>query len=177
MKFFTRDLIERCGSTDDAVARAAEQEWEAANERYEDHLRAIEPALPEHIREFHNLLLHDALVWSIARQGNKLILVLRKDIPPRNLVILTYTLTEDPVIDPQALPPEHRLKVMDFQYDEFDAIRRGDRVTYAQSILFGNGWEMTLRFSDVEVTQAEPLYPFPGTMLVPAPTSILPQSA
>jgi len=33
MKYFPRDLIERFGSSDDAVARQAEAEWEAANER------------------------------------------------------------------------------------------------------------------------------------------------
>lgn len=115
---------------------------------------------------FNDLLLHDALVWSIAREGNKLIMVLRKDIPPRNLVILTYTLCEEPHINPDALSPEQRMRVMDFQYDEFDVVRHGDSLTFSQSIMFGNGWEMTLRFSDVEVTQAEPLYPFPRTMLL-----------
>ena len=82
MKHFTRDLIERYGSRDDAVARSADAEWEAVLERYEEELRSIEPELPEHIRAFTRLLLHDAMVWSIARQGDKLIMVLRKDVPP-----------------------------------------------------------------------------------------------
>jgi len=42
-------------------------------------------------------LLHDAVVSNIAREGDKLIMVLQKDIPPRDTVILTYSLIEDPV--------------------------------------------------------------------------------
>jgi hypothetical protein len=177
MKYFTRDLLERCGSTDEAVASVAAREWEAANARYEEHLRSIEPRLPDHIRDFNNLLLHDALVWSIARQDDNLIMILRKDIPPRNLVILSYTLTREPEINPEALPPEQRLQVMDFQLDEFE-VQEGSGTVYSQSILFGNGWEMTLYFSDVRVIQAEPLYPFPETMLiVPSSSLNLPKSA
>jgi len=170
MKHFTRDLIERYGSRDDAVARSADAEWEAALERYEQELRSIEPELPEHIRAFTRLLLHDAMVWSIARQEDKLIMVLRKDVPPRNVVTLTYTLTEEPVIDREALSPEFRGQVMDFRYDEFELIREGSRRTYAQSILFGNGWEMALRFGDVQASLAEPVYPLPGTVFVPVST-------
>src|SRR6266581_3837412 len=50
MRFFTRELYERGQSGDDAVLDAAEDEWELANERYEQHLQAIEAALPAHIR-------------------------------------------------------------------------------------------------------------------------------
>lgn len=50
MRFFTRDLAERCASTDDAVAQAGAVEWEHANERYEEHLRTIDGLLPRRIR-------------------------------------------------------------------------------------------------------------------------------
>jgi hypothetical protein len=163
MKHFTKDLIARYGSPDEAVARAADAEWEATLRRYENGLRSIEPELPEHIREFTRLLLQDAVVWSITRQGDKLLMVLRKDVPPRQAVLLTYTLIAEPVIDREALPPSDRSPVMDYRYDEFELVREGDRKTYAQSILFGNGWEMSLRFSDVEVSVAEPVYLHPGT--------------
>jgi Protein of unknown function (DUF4085) len=174
MKYFTRDLIERFGAPDDAVARKAEAEWEAANERYEQHLRSIEPKLPQHIRAFNELLLHDAVVTSLARQGDKLIMVLLKDIPPRDLVTLTYTLAEEPTIQRQDAACEQRTKVMDFQYDEFDLIEGGELVYY-QSIVFGNGWEISIRFRDVQVALAEPLYPLPG-ISTPAPFG-LPRSA
>jgi hypothetical protein len=177
MKYFTRELIERYGSPDEAVARAADAEWEATLRRYEEGLRSIEPELPEHILEFTRLLLHDAVVWSITRQGDKLLMVLRKDIPPRHMVLLTYTLTDEPVIDREALAPAHRGQVMDYQYDEFELIREGNRQTYSQSILFGNGWEMSLRFSDVQVSLADPVYPPPGAVFVPVSPPIAAQSA
>jgi hypothetical protein len=177
MKYFTRELKERYGSPDDAVADAAHAEWEAALERYGGYLQSIDGELPEHVRQFNQLLLHDAIVWSIARQEDWLILVMRKDIPPRDVVILTYTLTQEPVIDREALPSEHRGPIMDFQYDEFELVRENGRTSYAQSIVFGNGWEMTLRFRDVRVTLAEPIYPLPGTSLVPVSDSAAAKSA
>jgi Protein of unknown function (DUF4085) len=177
MKYFPRDLLERYGSLDDAVANAAHAEWEAALERYEQYLQSIEAELPEHVREFNRLLLHDAVVSSIARQGDRLIMVLRKNIPPRDVVTLTYTLTAEPVIDKDALPADARGPVMDLQHDEFELVREGGRNTYAQTILFGNGWEMTLRFSDVQVTLADPVYPLPDTLLVPVPAAQVAKSA
>ena len=177
MKHFTRELKERYGSSDDAIAIAADAEWEAALERYQRYLSSIEAELPAHIRDFNNLLLHDAIVWSIARHANNLTMVLRKDIPPRDVVVLTYELTDDPVIDKDALPPEHRSGVMDFQYDEFELLRQHERTTYQQSIVFGNGWEMTLRFADVRVTLAEPIYPLAGTVLVPVSETAVARSA
>lgn len=162
MRYFTPDLIDRFGSSDSAVANAADEEWEALNEQYESYLRQIEPHLPVHVRAFNDLLLHDARVYSVARQGDHLLLVLHKDIPPRDLVVLRYTLTEEPYINREALSAPHRSPVMDFLYDEFELIHGGERPEYAQAILFGNGWEMRLRFRDVEVIRAEPLYPVPS---------------
>src|SRR5262249_41510487 len=155
---------------------AAEREWELANERYETRQQEIEPLLPAHVREFNHLLLHDALVLSIGRAGSLLIMVLRKDIPPQELVEIRYTLLEAPHFDPAALPAEQRLQVLDFQYDEFDVETRDGTLVYSQSIVFGNGWELDLRFRDVQVTLAEPLYPAAGTLLVPT-TRVLPQPA
>jgi hypothetical protein len=177
MKYFTPDLIERYGSDDDAAAGPAHQEWEAVLERYECYLQSVEGELPEHVREFNRLLLHDAIVWSILRQGDRLVMAVRKDIPPRDVVILTYTLTDEPVIRQDVLSPEYRGKVMDYLYDEFELIREGDRTIYFQSILFGNGWEMSLRFRDVQVSLAEPVYPRPGTVLVAVSDSIHAKSA
>src|SRR5258708_4179278 len=142
MKYFTPDLIERLGSTDGAVAGAAHEEWEGALQRYESYLKSIDAELPKHIREFGELLLHDAIIWSIVQQQDQLIMVLRKDIPPQDVLILTYFLTQEPVVDKNALAACCRGPVMDFQYDEFEIMFENDRKIYSQSILFGNGWEM-----------------------------------
>ena len=116
-------------------------------------------------------------VYSMARKGDQLIMVLLKDIPPRDLVILTYVLTEEPYIDPVALPPADRSPVMDFLYDEFDLVRIGDEQHYTQSILFGNGWEVRLRFRDVRVTLAEPLYPSRDTPVLAPPGGMVARTA
>ena len=109
MKYFTRNLIVRYGSDDKTVFLAANEEWEKALDAYTRYLDSIAPQLPEHIRDFTQLLLHDAMVWSIARQGMHLIMVLHKDIPPRDLVILTYELTAEPIIDKEAVPVDQRM--------------------------------------------------------------------
>jgi hypothetical protein len=54
MKYFTPDLIERLGSTDEAVAGAAHEEWEGALQRYESYLQSIDAELPKHIRNLAN---------------------------------------------------------------------------------------------------------------------------
>jgi hypothetical protein len=175
MKYFTRDLIERYGSSDEAVARKAEAEWEAANERYEQHLQALAPRFPAPLRAFQELLLHDAVVTSLARRGDQFIMVLLKDIPPRELVTLTYSLVAEPRLIRPNGPVEPRPPVLDFQCDEFDLVDDGGQLAFEQTILFGNGWELTLRFRDVDVELAEPLYPLPGRTTASIPG--LPRSA
>jgi hypothetical protein len=170
VKYFTPELMERLDSPDPTVANAADAEWDRRLERYEQELQRIEPELPEHVREFNGLLLHDARVLSVARQGDQFHLVLHKDVPPRDLVLLTYFLTEEPVIDREALPIGQRSPVMDYLYDEFELVQEGNTRLYAESILFSNGWEMRLRFRDVRWALAGPLYLHPGA-------SFLPQSA
>jgi hypothetical protein len=167
MKYFTPDLIERLGCTAAAVAGAAQEEWEGALQRYESYLKSVGAELPKHIREFSELLLHDAIIWSIVQQQDQLIMVLRKDIPPQNVLILTYFLTQEPIVDKNALPACCRGPVMDFQYDELEIMSENDRKIYSQSILFGNGWEMRLCFHDVQVSSASPVYPLSDTVLVP----------
>ena len=159
MKYFTRDLYQRCRSEDEAVLSAACEEWELANERYEQHLQAIEPRLPAHLREFTALLLHDARVQSIAQQGSRLIMVLHKDIPPRDLVILNYDLDAEPTVGPFVESPGDWSRPTDFQFDELDIVQEGERPLYSQAIVFGNGWLIQLRFRDVQMTQARPIYP------------------
>ncbi|HTU17710.1 MAG TPA: DUF4085 family protein [Gemmataceae bacterium] len=175
MKFFTRDLYRRCRSTDEAVLNVACEEWEQANEAYEQHLSAIEAEFPPHIHEFATLLLHDAKVQSIARQGNQLILVLHKDIPPRDLVILNYELAGEPAVEPFADAPTDWSRPTTFQLDELDIERDGKSHLYSQSIVFGNGWLMRLRFRDMHMTVAQSMYPAAVGGSLPA--FVVPQSA
>jgi hypothetical protein len=177
MKYFTPELIEQLNSPERAIANAADAEWDRRLEEYEAHLQRLAPKLPEHLREFNQLLLHDARVREIARSGEQFLMILRKDIPPCNLVILTYLLLEDPSVDREALPPAGRSPVMDFLYDEFDLEHVEGQQAYRQSILFSNGWEIRLRFRDVRVILAEPIFPAPRPEQTSTPTDLISQSA
>jgi hypothetical protein len=159
MKYFTRDLYRRCRSTDEAVLDAACEEWEQANQAYERHLEGVESQFPDHLREFAALLLHDAKVLSIARQADHLIMVLHKDIPPRDLVILRYELAGEPTVEPFAEAPDDWSRPTDFQFDELDLVQEGGRPVYSQCIVFGNGWLLRVRFWDLRLTVAQPIYP------------------
>jgi hypothetical protein len=158
MKFFTPELLTRYTSDDPAVAGAADAEWETANDRYGQLLQELEPELPANIREFNSLLLHDALVQSLARENGRLIMILKKDIPPREIVILRYELVDEPVLMPFEKNPRDWQKPTHFNFDEFDR----EQTIYTQCIVFSNGWELRLRFRDVHVTIAEPWIPTNG---------------
>jgi len=177
MKFFTAELLERYNSDDAATASAADAVWEAANERYVQHLRALEPELPEHLRAFNALLLHDAFVQALARNGHQLIMVLKKDIPPRDLVILCYDLVDEPILVPFARSPGDWQNLTRFDFDEFDRIQEGEDRVYTQAIVFVNGWELRLRFRDVQVTLAEPWVPANGKATAPLAPSAASRTA
>src|SRR5262249_55558161 len=88
-----------------------------------------------------------------------LILVLHKDIPPRDLVILCYDLDGEPVVEPFADAPADWSRPTTFQFDELDIVNGAKGNLFTQSIVFGNGWLMRLRFHDVGMTVAQPIYP------------------
>jgi hypothetical protein len=84
--------------TSDDAMNAADAAGEAANAAYEAHLRELAPQMPECYRQFDGLLLHGAQVWTLAWSKDRFFLVLHKDIPPRDVVILNDVLTRPPFI-------------------------------------------------------------------------------
>ena len=173
MKYFTRELIERFGSLDDAIADAADAEWEGAIDRHENQLEAIRARLPASLRYlWDNFYLHDADVLAMGRQGQTFVIVLRLDVPPRDLVILNYHLVEEPIINTEALPPEARCNYIQWMYDEIGWVE-GTQAFATHTILFCNGWEVELHLHDLEVNAAQTLFPLPATPSLPA----IPQSA
>jgi hypothetical protein len=164
MTYFTPELYIRGQATDPQTAGEVDRLWEEALAEYERRLAEVRLDMPGHLRAFTELLLHDARVESISRRDGELVMVLRKDSPPQDLVTVTYTLGGEPFIDREALPPEHRSNVMDFLYDELDVIEENGQKVFTQSILFSNGWEVQLRFRDLHFTLAEPIYPVPAAV-------------
>jgi hypothetical protein len=177
MKFFTKKLFERRQSEDDVVLEASEGDWECALEAYDRHLQALAGRLPAPIRQFQELLLHDALVLSIGRQGNRLIMILRQDIPPRDLIIVSYDLEGEPALEKFAPNARDWSRPTDFNFDEFDVIDQNGRTLYLQEIVFGNGWLLRLLFRDMNVTRAAPVYPIEQGAAMPNLCPAMAQSA
>ena len=60
MRFFTPELYLRFNSRDDAVALAADAEWEAAIARYDGHLESFRSKMPSQVVKLSEMCLHDA---------------------------------------------------------------------------------------------------------------------
>src|SRR5947209_644988 len=66
--YLTRELLDRFGSADPAVASAAGGEWEKALEHYEQRWHAIRPQVPVGAAYLtDHFYLHDAAVRSLGR--------------------------------------------------------------------------------------------------------------
>ena len=126
---------------------------------YDLHLQALAGRLPDHIRQFQELLLHDALVQSIGRHGNRLILILRQDFPQRALVIVSYDLEGEPALEKFSRNARDWSRPTNFNFDEFNVIEQNGQTLYLQEIVFGNGWLLRLPFRDLNLTRAAPVYP------------------
>jgi hypothetical protein len=105
----------------------------------------------------------DAAVRSLGRQGDRFVIVLQLDTPPHDLLTLTYHLVAEPRVDREALPAEDRTPDdhVEWLYDEFE-LEPGPPPMATHSILLSNGWELLLRFRDLQVTQAQAWLPPPG---------------
>jgi hypothetical protein len=173
MKYFTPELL-ALGLTDDEE-RMNEQErlWDEAGDRFVAYLDSVRPHMPPGLRHIdQSYYLHDALVQGMGQQGRLFVLVLRLDPPPQSLLTFQYDLVEDPVIIWDALPGGLRSTgtVVDWQYDEIEMVP-GNPPTWAQSILFSNGWEVRLHFRDVRVQEVQALIPAPRPSTFATPTT------
>lgn len=68
MRFFTPELYVRFNSSDDSIADRANDEWEDALRRYQEHLNKIWDRLPSHVRSVSELCLHDAEVLAFQKE-------------------------------------------------------------------------------------------------------------
>lgn len=169
MKYFTPELYIRLQERNPDAMDAADAAWDDAAQRYDNYLQTILPRLPPAVRQLlDGYYLHDAEVLSAGRQGDAFVILLQLDVPPNDLLSLTYTLTAEPQIDRLALPAEHRSPRMTWQYEELEVCGSGETRHYRHAILFSNGWEIQLPFRDVRLATVQPIYPCPRqTILSP----------
>lgn len=154
MNYFTPDLFVRMQSDDDDVLDAVDAEWEAARRRYRERLSIVRSKFPESVRRhIEKLSLHDAEVLSLARENGHFVCVLLLDAPRRQTVILTYTLAGDASIDKSAIPAGFCTPHVRWLYDEWDVAPR-TRKQFVHRILLSNGWELRLRFRNLQVVVA-----------------------
>lgn len=162
MKYFTPDLYIRLQQREPDAMDAADAAWDEAAQRYDNYLQTILPELPPAVRQLlEGYYLHDAEVLSAGRQGDTFVILLQLDVPPNDLLSITYTLTAEPQIDRSAFPAEYRSPRMTWQYEELEVCGSGEAGHYQQAILFGNGWEIQVPFRDVRLTTVQPIYPCP----------------
>jgi hypothetical protein len=174
MKYFTPDLYLRLQDREPDAMDAADTAWSDAAERYDNYLQSILPELPSAVRQLlEGYYLHDAEVLSAGRQGDSFVLLLQLDVPPHDLLSITYTLMAEPLIDRSALPVERRSPRMTWQYEELEVCGQGDGRHYRHAILFSNGWEIQIPFREVRLATVQPIYPCPRqALLAPIPNAL-----
>jgi hypothetical protein len=176
MRYFTPELYARGNSPNQAEARGVEEEWEAALRRYERRWKKIRAAFPQAVRNFDEaqVCLHDAEVLHLARQGERFVIVLQPGAPAQTLVILTFTLTEDPVIATELLPETVRTRRLVWLYEEFD-LDRGGQCCF--EVLLSNGWVVQLRFRDFQFLVGQKILSAPDVPAGQSADSTVPRSA
>jgi hypothetical protein len=81
------------------------------------------------------------------------------------MVVLTFTLEDEPVIDDAALPDYKSTTWVVWLYEEFDLDRR-KRCSF--EVLLSNGWSVKLIFRDFQYLIAQRLFPVPKVIVDPA---------
>jgi hypothetical protein len=158
MKYFTpeRYLALQDFSSEESMD-TAEAAWDEQAERYDAYLDTIKPTLPENVRRLlEGYYLHDASVLSMARREDRFDITLQLDVPPQELLTISYALAGEPALDEKAftLPGSRRPLWL---YEELEAVGSG----YRHSILFSNGWTLDIPFRDVSLTTGAAVFPVP----------------
>jgi hypothetical protein len=162
MKYFTPERYLRLGNLEDEQDFLnAQQEWEEALTGYREQLQRIWKDLPRGLRHLmETVYLHDARVLTMHQEEEQFFITLQPQSDPEHLVVLGYTLVEEPSIEQNVLPAERCREPIEWLYDELDLDRpegpRGlpapqGKPTVRHNILLSNGWEVMLRFRSVWV--------------------------
>jgi hypothetical protein len=160
VKYFTPARYVRLQDADDMVADAVDEEWETVGAEYVQRLDVIRGNLPSALLKLiDTYYLHDAKVSRLARAGDDFLIEIRPIYPPEDLILLRYALVSEPSLNHEAFSGKFATSHVLWMYDEidFDSISG----TFTQDILFSNGWELGLRFRDVELILAQDLLPAP----------------
>ena len=160
MKYFTPELYARLQLPGRDDMNAADAAWDHAVDQYEEQLQRVRPHVGESVRRYlDGCYLHDATLLSMAKQGSNFLMTLRLDAPPHDLILLTFANVSEPNLNKQALPRELQAQPTRYLFNEVDLVSRNGPARLEESILFSNGWELRISYSDVQVSLAQPVYP------------------
>jgi hypothetical protein len=175
MKYFTRERYLAQQILDQAAMNAADADWEDAVDRYEAYLQTIRPELPESVRQLlDGFYLQDARVLSMGQRGEIFVIALQLDVPPNELLTITYTLAGPPEVNKQPFADAEGSSPLAWMHEEIEEVRGAGRKHFVHSMLFSNGWEARLPFHDVHLATADPVFPHPHAqkqVVGPTPTS------
>lgn len=151
MKYFTVDLLRRFQSSDDQIADAADDEWERMGEEYRAWFKSIRSQLPAGMRELHRkYYLHDASVFPLKASRKEFVMRLKLDTPPHEELLLRYHLAKKPRFVFHSSVAEKGCPYLIWLYHEIEQVKHSGQ--FSHSILFNNGIELTLLFTDLELT-------------------------
>ncbi len=162
MKYFTPELYVQLGDLDhEQTFLSAQEKWETALSGYREHLQRIRKELPRSLRNLvESVYLHDARVLTMHQIDQEFFITLQPPSDPERLVLLGYSLVEEPCVEQKVFPVELCREPIEWLYDELDLDRpegpRGlpappGKPTVRHNILLSNGWEVKLRFRTVWV--------------------------
>jgi hypothetical protein len=113
----------------------------------------------------------------MGQRGDSFVISLQLDVPPNDLLTITYTLVGPPQVQQETFPWVTNASPVDWLYEEVEQVPARDRKHFAHSILFSNGWEIRLPFREVHTTTVFPLLPHPRTLKKGEPPMPASQSA
>ena len=181
MKYFTSELLVRLQDRSNAQNFvAALDDWERALTQYKKRLRRVRGELPNDFRLLlEGLPLHDFRVldmwwggrtrftitlqpesWTpvqlaeaVAGQRPQVARPLQPENYTPRLMVLTYSLTEPPMVQENVLPESVRSQPIAWLYDELDVRTRKSKPQFAHHILLSDGREVQLHFRNVAVNR------------------------
>jgi hypothetical protein len=147
MKYFTQELLDQYQNEE--TCEQSHVQWEKNSKEYNRYLYSIYRDLTPDIMYMAMVLcLHDAKILYIIQNGkHQYIVTVKLESPFNDIVNLKFTLLGD-VITNKNLRSEDW-----WAYEELEKVNKG---SYIYSILLSSGTEITIPFSDVEVTVTQP---------------------
>jgi hypothetical protein len=159
MKYFTPERYLALQNADPVAMSAADAAWDAEVERYDAYLQGIIPEMPQSVRALlDGFFLHDSRVLIIGQRKNMLLISMQLDVPPKELLTITYTVAGSAEINKRSFYPPGGDHAPLWLYEEIELIHESEKSIFAHDILLSNGWVLRIPFSEVQLEVADPVF-------------------